>query len=321
MLVIPLIQANLKGLNTRWVSGGEYTDRRINIDAESTEGQNYVLNNAPDWFPSVHISKDLKNGHSLQASYSRRISRPSPWLLNNNPRYFDANNIFYGSPDLLPQFTDSYELNYRKPFKKVFVSVQTYYRYTTNGFTQERKPIEGTNKFEHKLINNNNEQAMGAELMNSIEVTKWLKVNVGGNVFHRTEEGIVDEIEQTVSNFSWNAFTNVNFNLKHETRLQLTAYYSAPENDLYGERTPIYVFNLGANKTFLKGKLTAGISARDVFNTLKFDYSTGDVLGKSDYTIEPEGPIVSLNLSYRINNFKNKQLGKQDDNEFNGSGF
>lgn len=199
--------------------------------------------------------------------------------------------------------------------------MQTYYRYTTNGFTQERKPIEGTNKFEHKLINNNNEQAMGAELMNSIEVTKWLKVNVGGNVFHRTEEGIVDEIEQTVSNFSWNAFTNVNFNLKHETRLQLTAYYSAPENDLYGERTPIYVFNLGANKTFLKGKLTAGISARDVFNTLKFDYSTGDVLGKSDYTIEPEGPIVSLNLSYRINNFKNKQLGKQDDNEFNGSGF
>ncbi len=310
-----------KGFKYKVGIRGEYTNRRINIDAESTEEQNYVLNNQPDWFPSMHISRDFKNGHSLQASYSRRISRPNPWLLNNNPKYFDANNIFYGSPNLLPQYTDSYELNYRKPFKKVFVSIQTYYRYTTNGFTQERKPIEGTTKFEHKLINNNSEQAMGAELMNSIEVTKWLKVNVGGNLFNRTEEGIIDGIEQSVSDFTWNAFMNANFNFKQNTRFQLTAYYSAPEDGLYGERTAIYVFNVGANKTFLKGKLTAGISARDVFNTLKFDFSTTDALGRSQYTVEPEGPIVSLNLSYRINNFKNKQRGKQDDNEFNGSGF
>ena len=114
---------------------------------------------------------------------------------------------------------------------------------------------------------------------------------------------------------------NANFTLKHGTRLQFTAYYSAPEKDLYGERTSLYVINLGANKSFFKGKLTAGISARDILNTLKFDYSTSDVLGRSEYTIEPEGPVVSLNLSYRINNFKNKQRGKQDDSEFNSSGF
>lgn len=310
-----------KGFKYKFGIRGEYTNRRINIDNESTEEQSYVLNNQPDWFPSVHISKDLKNGHSLQASYSRRITRPNAWLLNNNPRYFDANNIFYGSPNLLPQYTDSYELNYRKPFKKVFVSVQTYYRHTTNGFTQERRPIEGTNKFLHQLINNNSEQAMGAELMNSIDVTKWLKLNIGGNLFNRTEEGIIDGTEQSVSDFTWNAFMNANFNLKKGTRLQLTAYYSAPEDGLYGERTAIYVINMGANKTFLKDKLTVGISSRDVFNTLKFDFRTADALGTSKYTIEPEGPVVSLNLSYRINNFKNKERGKKDDNEFNGGGF
>jgi len=310
-----------KGFKYKIGIRGEYTDRRINIDTESTEEKDFVLNNQPDWFPSVHISRDFKNGYALQASYSRRITRPNAWLLNNNPKYFDANNIFYGSPDLLPQYTDSYELNYRKPFKKVFVSVQTYYRHTTNGFTQERKPIEGTTKFSHKLINNNSEQAIGAELMNSIDVTKWLKLNIGGNLFNRMEEGIIDGTEQSVSDFTWNAFTNANFNLKHDIRLQLTAYYAAPEKDLYGDRTPIYVFNVGANKSFFKGKLTAGISARDILNTLKFDYNTTDVLGSSEYTIEPEGPTVSLNLSYRINNFKNKQRGKQDDNEFSGSGF
>ena len=313
--------SEFKGFKYKVGIRGEYTNRRINIETEATEEQNYIMNNQPDWFPSVHISRDFKNDHSLQASYSRRISRPSAWLLNNNPRYFDANNIFYGSPDLVPQFTDSYELNYRKPFKKVFVSVQTYYRYTTNGFTQERKRNEATNKFEHRLINNNNLQAMGAELMNSIDVTKWLKVNIGGNLFNRKEEGIVDGKEQSISDFTWNAFMNANFNLKQGTKLQLSAYYSAKEEDLYGQRTPIYVFNLGANKSFFKGKLTAGISARDVLNTLKFKYKTRDGLGSSKYTIEPEGPVVSLNLSYRINNFKNKQRGKQDDSEYNGNGF
>jgi outer membrane receptor protein involved in Fe transport len=298
----------------------EYTDRHLNIDTDVEETE-YVLNNEPDWFPSVHISRDFKKGHSIQASYSRRITRPNSWILNDNPHYFDANNIFYGSPYLLPQYTDSYELNYRKAFEKVFLSAQTYYRNTINGFTQERGVREGTTIIEHRQINSNRLQALGTELSGSIDLFKWLKINTGVNLFNQTEDGIIDGEEKTESNFEWNSYLNTTFKLKWGTRLQLNTFYAAPSKGLYGERTEIVVLNMGANQSFMKGKLNAGISARNVFNTLKFDFHTTDATGTNKYTIDVEGPVVMLNLSYRINNFKDKQRGRQGASEYSGGGF
>jgi iron complex outermembrane receptor protein len=53
------------------------------------------------FYPSVHLSKSI-NKHQFQLSYSRRINRPQPWLLNNTRSYVDPYNVFVGSPYLKP---------------------------------------------------------------------------------------------------------------------------------------------------------------------------------------------------------------------------
>ncbi|NJM15192.1 MAG: TonB-dependent receptor [Bacteroidales bacterium] len=54
----------------------------------------------PEWFPSVHLAYELSAKHTLQLSYSRRISRPRFRHLLPFYSYSDNKNIIGGNPNL-----------------------------------------------------------------------------------------------------------------------------------------------------------------------------------------------------------------------------
>jgi ferric enterobactin receptor len=65
-------------------------------------------------------------------SYSRRVRRPGTQELNPFPTYFDADNVFLGSPDLRPEYTDAYEAGLTKTGAKGMLQLSPFYRRTTN---------------------------------------------------------------------------------------------------------------------------------------------------------------------------------------------
>jgi len=94
-------------------------------------------------FPSAATSYKVNDRISLQAGYSRRIYRPRLWDLNP---FFNIRNNFSirtGNPDLLPEFTDSYEIGSIFIFDDVSFNVNAYHRYTT-------EVIERVSTFEDK---------------------------------------------------------------------------------------------------------------------------------------------------------------------------
>ena len=84
----------------------EYTDLNTLLETTNEANQQRFTN----LFPSVHTSYKFSRNGSVQAGYSRRIFRPRLWSLN--PFFNVRNNfsIYTGNPDLLPEFTDSYEI-------------------------------------------------------------------------------------------------------------------------------------------------------------------------------------------------------------------
>ena len=86
--------------------------RLENTDLETvlhtTDESNLI--NYTNLFPSGHTSYKITDKFSLQAGYSKRIARPRLWDLN--PFFNIRNNfsIFTGNPNLLPEYTDSFEL-------------------------------------------------------------------------------------------------------------------------------------------------------------------------------------------------------------------
>lgn len=305
----------IAGINYQLGVRSEYFARNIDIDTEDAplEFNKFML------YPSVHFSKEVMEKHQFQLSYGRRINRPQPWLLNNTPSYIDPYNIFQGNPNLKFEYVDAFEFNYRVTFKKVTLSTQTYYRYTSNAFTQLRL-LGDDGIMVHKLTNAESQTSYGIEQGVDYTVFKWWQLSANVNVYNYTLKTMVlnDEIKQQV--YTWDARLNANFNFNKGTRIQATGYYRAPSVDAMGENSGFFVCNLGLNQSFLKGKLRAGLTAENILNTIKFDYSVASELFNNKYSIHAEGPVLVANITYNFNNFQHKNRGRNDDIDFKGGG-
>jgi outer membrane receptor protein involved in Fe transport len=293
----------------------EFFTRNIEFDTES----NPFIFDKFMLYPSVHLSKKISEKHQLQFSYGRRINRPQPWILNNNPSYIDPYNIFKGNPNLKFEYIDAFELNYRALFKKFSLSTQTYLRNTTNAFTAIRV-MDSEGIMNHLLTNADSQVAFGVEQGANVEVTKWWSLSANVNIYNYTLKTMISNSEKTQKINSWDANFVSNFNFKTGTRFQAMAYYRSKGVDAMGETTGAYTINLSANQSFFKGKLNAGISAQNLFNTLIFDYTVTTDQFDNLYRIGSEGPVFVVNLSYNFNNFQQKKRGRKDDIDFKGGG-
>lgn len=65
-----------------------------------------------DFFPSIHIRRELTSSINMDLSYSQRIARPVFQQLDPALRFNDANRAQGGNPDLRPTMTDAYEANF-----------------------------------------------------------------------------------------------------------------------------------------------------------------------------------------------------------------
>jgi outer membrane receptor protein involved in Fe transport len=307
--------------DTKWGIGymlgarTEYFTRTISFSNDDTP---YVYDKFM-LYPSVHLTKSIKEKHQFQLSYSRRINRPQPWVLNKTPGYIDPYNIFQGSPELEPEFTDAFELNYRVSYKITTFSVQTYFRNTTNSFNT-RRTLQDNGIMVHELINANSQQSYGVELGLDFNLTKWWQLSTGGNLYHYTLDAVAASGETTRSSESWDARMISNFSLKWGTRLQAVFYTRGPQLDAQGKSTGFYTVNLGVNQPIMKGKVNVGISAENIFNSIKFDYSAVGDNYDNQYVIAAEGMVIRFTASYTFNNFQNKQRGRADDASFKGGG-
>jgi len=307
---------------TQWGIGymlglrSEYFTRTITFtnDPETYEFNKFML------YPSVHLSKDIKGKHQFQLSYSRRINRPAPWILNKQPGYIDPYNIFQGSPYLEPEYTDAFEFNYRFMHKIVTVSAQTHFRNTSRSFNTLRQ-LQEDGIMIHQLINSDNQKSYGVEGGLDFNLAKWCQISTGANLYHYTIETLVSNQDEKRSANSFDARLVGNFTLKWGTRLQGIGYFRGAGIDASGNTSGFYTVNLAVNQPILKGKGSIGISAQNIFDSIKFDYTSKSTNYDNLYKIQTEGALVMLTASYSFNNFQNKQRGRADDASFKGGGI
>ena len=114
---------------------------KIGLRAESSD-YNGTLNDTGHYsnkypislFPSVFLSQKLGEKQELQLNFSRRINRPNFFQLIPYTDITDTLNITKGNPDLVPEFTNSFEFSYSKTYGKTnntFLA-SIYYKHTTD---------------------------------------------------------------------------------------------------------------------------------------------------------------------------------------------
>ena len=284
-------------------------------------------------FPSAFLTYKLNKEQTLQASYSRRLSRPRFWFLNPFSSFSDPRNIRSGNTDLDPEYTDSYELGLLNNLKKTSWYIGGYYRHTTGVINRISIPGEfaGNAATITTPFNIGIEDSYGLEANFSADPLKWLNVNGNANFFRAVTEGSFTTMttdstgteSPSVQDLSRDAIT-ANFRLNTRIKLgeynmQVSGNYRAPQNTVQGKRKSFYTIDLGANRDVLKGKGTLTLSARDILNSRKFRgiLETENLIEESEF--QWRSRQIRLSFTYRINQKKqrNRNRGGDDrDDEF-----
>ncbi len=288
----------------------EYTDRSV----DNNNGKAPFIIKRFDYFPTAHLSYQLPEKYQVYSSYSRRINRPRQWSLNPFPIIIDPYNIRVGNPELEPEYIDSYELGLQKIFSKSFLSFEAYYRKTTNKITRIRV-LDTAGIMIHTSRNLNKDFALGAELMANLKFVKWFGLNVSLNLYQYRLEGNVQGSDVAANSTNWSARMTASFYLKHNFRVQLMGVYRSPTVTVQGTRKGFFYTNLAVRKDFFKRKLNLTLSARDLLGTAHYESAAS---GKGFYSyavFRREWPVVSLNLAYIINNYRQKRKKNMNNQE------
>lgn len=292
---------------------GEYTYRTVELTGED---QVFTIDRW-DYFPTFHTSYKITDKQQTMASYTRRIDRPRSWYLEPFETWMDAYNVRTGNPALKPEYIDSYEMGYQTFLGPNMFSVEAYYRVTQNKIERVRS-VYADNITLHSTENVGKDYAFGTEFMLNLDLFKWWTLNTMANLYQYKVEGILLGQDFSQESFSWSTRFNNSFKITPTIRVQLNNIYNSERVSSQGSRAGYFATNLALRKEFFQRSFVVTLQINDIFKTAKYEsISEGADFYNYRY-FKREAPIVMLNLSYNINNYKpeRRRQGRDD----NGGG-
>lgn len=288
-------------------------------------------------YPSAFIKFSPTEKNQYQLSYSRRVDRPGLSQVNPIREWSTPLISGLGNPQLIPQFTSSYEANYTRRLEHGSITMGVFYRSITDEINRavyiDRLDL---NKLILTYDNFDNTSAYGLEVSSNYNIAKWWSLNGSFDLFSQTQRGITESLptnitlptsddivieEVEVQNTAWNLRLNNSLKASKKLTFQVFAFYRGQNQGIQFKREPMYFINTGARYSFADGKGTLSLNFNDVFNTMRFAFD-----GQRPYVqngrFNWESQNVYAGISYQFGSGKGKaaQRKRRDDNTKQGSG-
>ena len=306
--------SSFNGLEYQLGIRGEYNTWTMN---DKKDYQDFPKREDYDWFPSIHLSYRTKMGHNFSASYSKRIDRPASNYLEPFESYSSYYSKRVGNPALKPEYTDSYELNYRKSFDKSYFSFETFLRKTYNKIEKYRTYYDTVTTL-YSVRNVGEDKMMGIEAAYSVDVKDWWEFTTYGQVFHYQVDSDTEADSRDFTNF--NLAVKNKFYLPRDYIFQLDGVYNGGNVTTQRIVKPTYMLSASARKNFLNNKMTVSLKVRDIFNSVKMRVSSKGLDYESETKLVRYAPYVTLAVTYRINKLKKSktpdELSEKEVNDF-----
>lgn len=268
-------------------------------------------------FPSLFLNYPLTETSQLQLNYTRRLRRPWGGQLNSFRNTRDATMVSFGNPELTPEFTHAFSLNYLKTWTDHTLSVGTYYRPTTDVIQSVRWNKDGVMYSTHQNVTGS--RSAGMELILKDKLFRILDLTTTVNAYYYKLDGFSYEIDgvtvtgQSDENFSWDARILAGLILPYDISLQATGNYRSRSVITQGYRKPTASLDLGLRKSMFNKMLTFSVNWRDVFGTRKWEtFTEGE-----DFTRHQKNwrdPRVNFVVTWNFGNMAgSKKKQRQED--------
>jgi len=302
-----------------------------------TNGLRSFTDSYTEFYPSAFLTYKPSDKNQFQLSYSRRVDRPGLSQVNPIREWSTPLISSLGNPTLVPQFTDSYELNYTRRLEHGSITSGVFYR----SIQDEINRLVLIDRIDlNKLIltygNFDNTSAYGLEVSGNYDPFKWWSINGSFDLYQQTQRGqaerlpadlpnptkddiVLEKVE--TDNTAWNLRMNNSLKATDKLTFQVFGFYRGANNDLQISSKPMYFINTGARYSFADGKGTLSLNFNDVFNTMRFAFD-GTLPYVQNGRFNWESQNVYAGISYRFGSGKNRALQRKrrDDNTKQGSG-
>lgn len=300
----------LGGNNGRW-------GYQAGLRAEYTDTESYQpridsvhVNNYFDLFPSAFLSYELAENTILQASYSRRISRPNMWRLMPFLNAQDLLNMRLGNPYLQPQYTDNYELSFDKMWEEFFFTASLFHRNAKNTFTRVYQLFEDRSSVV-TWQNADNRQSTGLELVNQWFVNRTTDLSLTTSIYHNRISGEDENGRYSNSRMSWTLNLMGNTRISNWFSFQVIANYRGPIVLPQGSIDPRYSVNIGFRREVLNRNGTISLSVSDLFRTRNFTLNTESPDFNQRRYFERESRVLNLSFTYRFRGYQDRSDRRQ----------
>ena len=267
-------------------------------------------------FPTFNLSAVLNKGNELRVSYSRRINRPNLWQINPFVHKIDDYNVRVGNPDLNPEYIDAYEFTHSLFLNKLSFVTTLFYRQVNDNINVHVSYDPATDILTQSFSNYAKQKSYGFEFNVMSQMLKWWNLNGSFSYYGTKFEG--NNVDQSVAKSVWYARFSSQW-MYAGFALQLNGYYSSPQAVPQGKMFGMFMTDLGLKKSFMDGQLSLGLRVSDLFNTGKWKAEINGANFSSLNNMKMNNRILSVSLTYNINNFKMKQEKKPEDDN-SGSG-
>ena len=252
--------------------------------------------------------RQISDGFSLQGGYSRRIFRPRLWDLNPFFNIRNNFNIRAGNPNLLPEYTDSYEVGGILIFSQTSLNASVYHRYTTDKIDRISFFEDGVTTRIPQNIGTN--RATGIEFNFKHSPSKKITLSGDGNYNFFVREGSFSDQNFDFSNNQWSIKLVTKYKVTKPLEIEVTTRYDSQEQTIQGVQADNLYVDFGLRYKILKGRGSFSLGGRDVFAS-RVRQTTIDSDDFFTFSRSQRGRFVTLGFSYGF--------GKGDAIEYSGN--
>jgi outer membrane receptor protein involved in Fe transport len=260
-------------------------------------------------FPSFRFSYKVNEDNRISFFYNRRIDRPNEVDIRIFPKYDDAEIIKVGNPALKPQYTNSFEVGFKKNLTQSYFYAALFFKLINGTITRIATTETGSNLIYNVFQNTGKSYQTGIEATYSNKVSDWYSFNLNSTFYHNQ----INSFEvinlyptptlfyaKTQSLFTGNIKWNNQFQFSKTFSGQVSTWYLAPELIPQGKIKSRYSIDFGIKKKIQKEKGELFFNATDLFNTLVIRSQINGTTVSFNSSNYVESQIFRLGYSYNF---------------------
>ena len=279
----------------------EHTDSEL----DKVGGERLVDRNYGNFFPSVSISHKINDNNTVNASYARRITRPTFNDMAPFIYFFDPYSFFGGNPGIQPSITDNFMFGYS------FKNISTMLSYSNDkqsiAFAQTR--VDSVTGISITTSDNiESIRTYSANISIPTKLTTWWKMQNSLTGLYQESRDELDKKEYLFIAKSFQFNTTQTFTLKKGLSLEANLQYMS--GGVWGRwvMDPIWWLNVGAKKKLGKsGSLSFNVNDVFMTNLWKVNASESAWTGSFYGRFQRRSFILSYTTTFGRNEVKAKR--------------